>query len=283
MLAFRGSLAGFGEALRAPKWLWVGALMGAFIVLTITIAAPRIGIVAVTALLIAGQLGTAVAIDRYGLFGVDRIGLAWPRVAGIALLVLRRGADSEAVNARAWTALWTVYIVWGSTYLGIKVAGETIPSFFAVSTRFLLAGAAMAAWVWWRRGAVAFRVTRRELASAALIGLLLPGANALLFVAEHDVPTGLASLIIASVPLIVVCLRLAGGDRPPRAAIVGVVVGFAGIALLLHPEGGATWWADCALSAGRRSRGRSAPTSPRGCRCRVTSSPRRPTRCSRGA
>ncbi len=88
MLAFRGSLAGFGEALRAPKWLWVGALMGAFIVLTITIAAPRIGIVAVTALLIAGQLGTAVAIDRYGLFGVDRIGLAWPRVAGIALLVL---------------------------------------------------------------------------------------------------------------------------------------------------------------------------------------------------
>jgi transporter family-2 protein len=88
MFAFRGSLAGFGEALRAPKWLWVGALMGAFIVLTITIAAPRIGIVAVTALLIAGQLGTAVAIDRYGLFGVDRIGLAWPRVAGIALLVL---------------------------------------------------------------------------------------------------------------------------------------------------------------------------------------------------
>ena len=87
MVAFRGSLAGFGEALRAPKWLWVGALMGAFIVLTITIAAPRIGIVAVTALLIAGQLGTAVAIDRYGLFGVDRIGLAWPRVAGIALLV----------------------------------------------------------------------------------------------------------------------------------------------------------------------------------------------------
>lgn len=88
MLAFRGTLAGFGEALRAPKWLWVGALIGAFIVLTITIAGPRIGIVAVTALLIAGQLGTAVAIDRYGLFGVERIGLAWPRVAGIALLVL---------------------------------------------------------------------------------------------------------------------------------------------------------------------------------------------------
>jgi drug/metabolite transporter (DMT)-like permease len=145
------------------------------------------------------------------------------------------------VTPRAWTALWTVYIVWGSTYLGIKVAGETIPSFFAVSTRFLLAGGVMAVVVWWRRGRDAFRVTRAELASAVLIGLLLPGANAILFVAEHDVPTGVASLIIASVPLIVVCLRIAGGDRPPRVAIVGVVVGFAGIALLFHPEGGATW------------------------------------------
>jgi drug/metabolite transporter (DMT)-like permease len=145
------------------------------------------------------------------------------------------------VNARAWTALCTVYVVWGSTYLGIKLAGKTIPSFFAVSTRFLLAGAVLAVWVAWRRGSGAFRVRRVELASAALIGLLLPGANALLFVAEHDVPTGLASLIIASVPLLVVCLRLAGGERPPRAAIAGVGVGFAGIALLLSPQGGATW------------------------------------------
>ena len=87
LLAASGSLSGFAEAARAPKWLWVGSLMGAFIVLTITIAAPRIGVVAVTALLIAGQLGTAVAIDRFGVFGVERIGLSWPRVAGIALLI----------------------------------------------------------------------------------------------------------------------------------------------------------------------------------------------------
>jgi bacterial/archaeal transporter family-2 protein len=73
--------------LRAPKWLWVGAFMGVFIVLTITVAAPEIGVVAVTALLIAGQLGTAVLIDRFGVFGVERIGLSWPRVVGIALLV----------------------------------------------------------------------------------------------------------------------------------------------------------------------------------------------------
>jgi drug/metabolite transporter (DMT)-like permease len=146
------------------------------------------------------------------------------------------------VTPRAWAALWAVYLIWGSTYLGIKVAGETIPSFFAVSSRFLLAGALMATWVAWRRGAETLRVTRAELASAALIGLLLPGANGLLFIAERTVPTGVASLIIASVPLLVALMRIAGGERPPRLALVGVGVGFLGVAVLFHPEGGATWW-----------------------------------------
>ena len=146
------------------------------------------------------------------------------------------------MTPRAWAALWAVYLIWGSTYLGIKVAGDTIPAFFAVSSRFVIAGTLMAAWVAWRRGRGALRITRRELASAVLIGLLLPGANGILFVAERTVPTGVASLIIASVPLLVVLLRLAGGDRPPTLAIAGVLVGFVGVALLFHPEGGATWW-----------------------------------------
>ena len=146
------------------------------------------------------------------------------------------------MSARAWTALWAVYLIWGSTYLGIKVAGDTIPAFFAVSSRFLLAGALLAGWVAWRQGRGALRVTRAELASAALIGLLLPGANGLLFIAERTVPTGVASLIIAAVPLLVILMRLAGGERPPRLALVGVGVGFLGVAFLFRPEGGATWW-----------------------------------------
>jgi drug/metabolite transporter (DMT)-like permease len=146
------------------------------------------------------------------------------------------------VTPRAWAALWAVYLIWGSTYLGIKVAGDTIPAFTAVSWRFVIAGSLMAALVAWRQGRGALRVTRRELACAALIGLLLPGANGILFVAERTVPTGVASLIIASVPLLVVLLRIAGGERPPRLAIVGVVIGFVGVALLFRPEGGASWW-----------------------------------------
>lgn len=146
------------------------------------------------------------------------------------------------MTPKAWAALWAVYLLWGSTYLGISVAGDTIPAFFAVSTRFLIAGGLLAAWIAVRRGRSAFRVRRRELAAAALIGLLLPGANGILFLAERTVPTGLASLIIASVPLLVVLMRLAGGERPPTLAIAGVLIGFGGVAILFHPEGGATWW-----------------------------------------
>ncbi len=143
-------------------------------------------------------------------------------------------------DGKVWIALGTVYVLWGSTYLGIELAGETIPPLFAVAWRFIVAGTLMTGWVAWRRGVSALRVSRRQLASAALIGVLLPGANALLFVAERDVPIGLASLVIASVPLLVVALRFAGGDRPTRGALIGVVVGFIGIALLVRPSGDAT-------------------------------------------
>ncbi len=70
--------------------------------------------------------------------------------------------------------------------------------------------------------------------------MLLPGANALLFVAEQEVPIGLASLVIASVPLLVVALRFAGGERPTRGSLVGVAIGFVGIAVLVRPGGGAS-------------------------------------------
>lgn len=145
------------------------------------------------------------------------------------------------MTARAWVALSTVYVVWGSTYLGIALAGETIPPVFAASVRFLLAGTLMAGFVLVRRGRAPFRVGRRELASGMLVGVLLLGANALLFVAERRVPIGLASLLIASVPLWIVLMRTVTGDRPRRVALVGVGTGFAGIAVLVRPGGDASF------------------------------------------
>src|SRR5439155_10365536 len=94
-------------------------------------------------------------------------------------------------QAKTWIAVGTVYIVWGSTYLGIELAGETIPPFFAAGARFLIAGTLMLGIVAWRRGTAVLRLTRAEAASAAFVGVLLPGSNALLFLTERQVPIGL--------------------------------------------------------------------------------------------
>ena len=84
----RRSLAGVGDALGSPKWMLLGGFMSALIILAITVAGPRIGIVATTAVLIAAQFTLATAIDRFGWFGVERIALSWPRALGLAFLAL---------------------------------------------------------------------------------------------------------------------------------------------------------------------------------------------------
>ena len=141
-------------------------------------------------------------------------------------------------RAKVWTALWTVYLIWGSTYLFIAITVETIPPLLAVSTRFILAGTIMAAVVLRRGGNL--RVSRRAFCSCALIGCLLPGSNAVLFYAERNVPIGLASLLIASVPLWMVVIRLVWRERLPAMALAGVGVGFVGVAVLVQPSGRAT-------------------------------------------
>jgi drug/metabolite transporter (DMT)-like permease len=146
-------------------------------------------------------------------------------------------------QTKVWVALATVYVIWGSTYLGIELTGETIPPLFAVGIRFICAGLLLAAFTRWRRGPHVFRVSRRELASAILVGALLPGANAVLFVAERHVATGLSALIIGSVPLWIVVMRITNGDRPPARALASVLVGFGGLVLLVRPSGGAPLWA----------------------------------------
>ncbi|MBM2823138.1 MAG: hypothetical protein HW413_1884 [Thermoleophilia bacterium] len=88
LLLARRSLAGIGEALGSPKWMLLGGFMSALIILAITVAGPRIGIVATTSVLIAAQFTLATAIDRYGWFGVERVALTWTRVIGIGLLVV---------------------------------------------------------------------------------------------------------------------------------------------------------------------------------------------------
>ena len=133
-------------------------------------------------------------------------------------------------------ALAIVYVVWGSTYLAIRVMVETMPPLLAAGLRFATAGAIFWIVLRMRGGSGRVRVTRRQVAGAALIGsLLLFGGNGLVTVAEQEVPSGLTALIIGSVPLWVVVLRSVHSERVPGGTLTGVAVGGAGLALLVLP------------------------------------------------
>ena len=134
-----------------------------------------------------------------------------------------------------WTALWIVYLVWGSTYLAIRIMVETMPPLLGAGARFTVAGAVMVAVLALRRGFAAVRPSRAQLLSALAVGLLLPGANAVVTVAEQEVPSSIAALLIGSVPLWVILLRAAAGETVSRRSAAAVLVGFAGVALLVRP------------------------------------------------
>jgi transporter family-2 protein len=86
LLVAKRSLAGYGHAVHSPAWMWIGGLMGAIVVLGITFAAPRIGTTATVAIFVFAQFAAAAIVDRYGLFGLERIPVSSARIAGLVLL-----------------------------------------------------------------------------------------------------------------------------------------------------------------------------------------------------
>ncbi len=137
------------------------------------------------------------------------------------------------------TALGVVYLVWGSTYLGIRITVEDLPPLTAMGWRFVTAGLVLGLVLAVRRGRRVMQVTRRELAACAVMGLLLPAfGNGLVSIAENrGAPSGLTALLIAAVPLWVVTYRFTSGDRPARQTLVGVLVGFGGLTALVASAG----------------------------------------------
>jgi len=144
----------------------------------------------------------------------------------------------QAVTPKVWLALGVVYVVWGSTYLGIDLAVRTIPPFLMASMRFLVAGPLLYAWAT-RRGDRNDRPTVRHWLSAALVAApMLAVGNAAVGWAEQTLDIGTASLIIASVPLWMALLdRVFYAQRLARTIVVGLAVGFAGVGLLVAPGG----------------------------------------------
>jgi drug/metabolite transporter (DMT)-like permease len=174
------------------------------------------------------------------------------RMSGAASLMTE--TTSTRRRALPWLALSTVYVVWGSTYLAIRVVVHELPPFAAAGLRFVAAGLAMlglSALVErpWRTP------TRRQLAQYTLVGLLLlAGANGLVMWSEQTVPSGITALIVATVPVWITLLDgLRPNGRPWTARVwVGAFVGLVGVALLVRPEpGGATvsWLGIAALQS----------------------------------
>jgi drug/metabolite transporter (DMT)-like permease len=144
-----------------------------------------------------------------------------------------------------------VYVLWGSTYLANRFIITDVPPLFASGARFLVGGSLLALVVLAVAGPGAFRMTWRQFGTAALSGLLLPAwGNGLVTVAQQHVASGLAALLIASVPMWIVVLRALTGDRPRPATLGGVGLGVAGLAALLlaGPSAGSggvfgsAWW-----------------------------------------
>jgi drug/metabolite transporter (DMT)-like permease len=155
-------------------------------------------------------------------------------------------SSATRVDARVWLALWTVYVVWGSTYLAIRLgvrpdSGAPFPPLLYAGIRFTLAGLIMLAFTV-RRPAADGRpdpLGRRQWFSASVIGVaLLLGGNGLVSVAEQRIPSGIAALVVAMVPIWAALLGAATGqERVTLRHGVGLALGFAGVAALVAGTG----------------------------------------------
>jgi len=154
-----------------------------------------------------------------------------------AIRQVRSGAGTPA--ARIWLALGTVYLIWGSTYLGIKYAIATIPPLLMGSLRFLAAGGVLYLLAI-RQGDTAkdHPGTRQWLAALAIGGAMLVGGNGGVILAEQYVPTGVVALFVATAPLRMAIIdRVVFGRRLPPLVIVGLVIGFGGVAFMIGSPG----------------------------------------------
>ncbi|HEY7975191.1 MAG TPA: drug/metabolite exporter YedA, partial [Ktedonobacterales bacterium] len=150
-----------------------------------------------------------------------------------------RSARGQHATLGIALALGLVYLIWGSTYLGIRFADETLPPLLMGGVRFLIAGGLL--YLWCRARGIA-NPNWRQWKSAGLVGLcLLTGGNGMVIVVEQKVPSGIAALLVALVPLWTVVLMWLrrSGSRPSARTLAGVGLGLVGVAVLVSRGGGA--------------------------------------------
>lgn len=175
----------------------------------------------------------------YGVGGFDG------DLGGVAVAPMSPAGAGRAGRLSLLAAFAAVYLVWGSTYLAIAVAVETIPPFLMIGARCLLAGAVLYGWTRLRHGT---RPTGADWRAALVAGsLLFVSGQAVLAWSETRIPSGAAALLVATEPLFIVLLGWRGGrlltaghrgERPRARAWLAIAAGFLGVALVVRPGGG---------------------------------------------
>ncbi len=146
--------------------------------------------------------------------------------------------NQSSSPAKIWTALLTVYLVWGSTYLGIAVLVKTAPPLISMGVRFILAAVILGLLLSVFKDKKILKVTKPQLASTALLGGLLLGFGlGNLTLAERYVPSGVAALIVAALPIWVTLFQYLAGIIPSKRTLLGVGVGIVGVAIIVLPGG----------------------------------------------
>jgi drug/metabolite transporter (DMT)-like permease len=145
---------------------------------------------------------------------------------------------TEAPLSRILTPLITLWIVWGSTYMGIALVVQSMPPLMGAGTRFLAATAVLAVVVLLIRGPTVFRITGAQFRGAAFMGVFILSVGiGILSLAQRYVPSSIAALIVSVMPLWIIIFRLKAADRPSRLTLIGVGIGLLGLGLMLLPGG----------------------------------------------
>jgi drug/metabolite transporter (DMT)-like permease len=141
-----------------------------------------------------------------------------------------------AQRVRTWLSLWTVYLVWGSTYFAIAKTVETMPPLLSMGVRFLLAAILLGVYLLARNGASTFKIPRKEIISASFLGVMtLAFGIGTVAIAEEHIPTGVTSLIIAALPLWIALFRTIAREKISKLTWLGTIIGFLGVVVLLQP------------------------------------------------
>jgi drug/metabolite transporter (DMT)-like permease len=135
-----------------------------------------------------------------------------------------------------WFALWTVYIIWGSTYFAIAYVIETMPPLLSMGIRFFTAGVLLSLFIIASKGFKEMAVPKAEIRTSVILGFVLLGFGlGNVAVAEKHVPSGIVALIIAALPIWIAIFRFISGERPSTRTWLGLIIGLVGVALLLKP------------------------------------------------